>query len=101
MSHPLLVGEMAEIGRGGLGPVSAMVVGVHRIARGVERRGEPGVAGAVLGEAVGDLHNRPRAALGQPAAREQALPVVGPKLELAPRHCLCLIVVVAPGSGTR
>ena len=55
-----LVGEMAEIGGGGLGPVAAMIVGVNGVARGVERRGETRVTGAVLGEAMGDLHD-PRA----------------------------------------
>jgi hypothetical protein len=81
-----VVGEMAEVGRSGLGPVAAMVVGVNRVARGVERRGEAGVAGAVLGEAVGELHHRPRPPFRQPAPGQKALPVVGPKLKLAPRH---------------
>src|SRR5262249_39815090 len=67
-------------------PMTAMVVGVNGVARGVERGGETSIAPAVLGEAVGDLHDRPRPSLGQPAAREQAVPVVGEKRECAPRH---------------
>ena len=81
-----VVGEMAEVGGRGPRPVAAMVVRINRIARGVERRGEAGVTGAVLGEAVGDLHHRPRPPFRQPAPGQKALPVVGPKLELAPRH---------------
>ena len=77
---------MAEIRGGGLGPVAAQVVGVGAIARGVERAGESGVARAVLGEAVRDLHNRARAPFGKPAPPQKALAVVGAKLELAPRH---------------
>ena len=81
-----LVGEMAEIGGRGLGPVAAQVVGVNPVARVVERGGETGVAGAVLGEAMGDLQNRARAPFRQPAARQQGLPVVGAKREFAFRH---------------
>src|SRR6516165_1070329 len=77
-----LVAEMAEIGSRGAGPVTAMIAGVNRVARGVERGGEARVAGAVLDEAMGDLHDRPRAPLGQPAAREERLAVLAAKLEL-------------------
>ena len=80
------VGEMAEIGRGGVRPVAAMIAGVDCVACGVERGGETGIAGAVLGEAVGDLHDRARTPSWQPATREQGLAVVGAKRELAPRH---------------
>ena len=55
------VGEMAEIGRGRFRPVAAKIVGVDAVAGGVERRGETRIAGAVLGETMGDLHDRPRA----------------------------------------
>ena len=85
-SPSAVVGEMAEVRRGGLGPVAAIVVRVNRVARRVERRGEAGVAGAVLGEAVGELHHRPQAPFRQPAPGQKAPPVVGSKLELAPRH---------------
>ena len=85
-SPSAVVGEMAEVGGGRLRPVATMVVRINRIARGVERRGEAGVTGAVLGEAVGDLHHRPRPPFRQPAPGQKALPVVGAKLELAPRH---------------
>src|SRR5579871_3575119 len=63
-----LVGEMAEVRRGGLGPVAAMIAGVDRIAGGVESRSEARVTGAVLGETMGDLHRCPRRPLGRPAA---------------------------------
>ena len=79
-----LVGEMAEIGRRSLGPVAAMIVGVNGVAGGVERRGETRVAGAVLGEAMGDLDDRPRAPLGKPTPRQEVLAIVGAKVELAP-----------------
>ena len=65
-----LVGEMAEIGGGRTWPVAAHVGDVDAIAGGVERGGETGVTAAVLGEAMGDLHDRARASLGQPAARQ-------------------------------
>ena len=94
-----LVGEMAEIGGGGLGPVAAQVVGVDPVARGVERGGETGVAGAVLGEAVGDLHDRARAPFRQPAARQQALPVVGAKHELAARHSALVLPSLVVGAA--
>ena len=81
-----LVGEMTEIRGGGLGPVATMVVGVNRVARGVERRGQTRVAGAVLGEAVGDLQNRARRTFGKPTPRQEVLAIVGAKVELAPRH---------------
>ncbi len=81
-----LVGEMAEIGGLSLGPMAAMVVGVSRVARGIERGGETGVTGAVLGEAMGDLQNRAWRPLRQPAPREQGLAIVGAKLEFALRH---------------
>ena len=82
-----LVGEMAEIGGGGLGPVTAMIVGVNRVACGVERRGETRVTGAMLGEAVGDLDDRARRRFRQPATRQQVLAIVGAKHEFASRHC--------------
>ena len=81
-----LVGEMAEIGGRGFGPVTAMVVGVSRVARGIERGGETGVAGAVLGEAMGDLQNRARRPFRQPTPRQEGLAIVGAKLEFASRH---------------
>ena len=80
------VGEMAEIGGGALGPMAAMIVGVNRVARGVERGGETRVAGAVLGEAMGDLHDRARRTFRQPTPRQQGLAIVGAKVEFAPRH---------------
>ena len=86
LSHPPFVGEMAEIGRGRFRPVAAKIVGVDAVAGGVERRGETRIAGAVLGEAMGDLHDRPRASLRQPATRKEGLAVVGAKRELAFRH---------------
>ena len=67
-----VVGEMAKVRRGGLGPVAAMIAGVDRIAGGVERRGEARVTGAVLGETMGDLHHRPRPPLRRPAAGQKA-----------------------------
>ena len=60
LSHPPSSAKWPRSAARGLGPVAAMVVGVSRVARGVERGGETGVAGAVLGEAMGDLHE-PRA----------------------------------------
>src|ERR1700733_2277700 len=80
------VGEMAEIGGRSFGPVTAMVVGVSRVARGIERVGERGVAGAVLGEAMGDLQNRARRTFRQPTAPQKRLAIVGAKVEFAPRH---------------
>src|SRR5271157_5141809 len=77
---------MTENGGRRLGPVAAQVGSVCAIACGVERGGEAGVADAVLGEAVRDLHNRARTPFGEPAPRQKALTVVGAKLELAPRH---------------
>ena len=68
---PAFVGEMPEICRSRLGPVAAMVVGVSRVARSIQRRGETGVAGAVLGEAMGDLHNCARRPFRQPAPRQK------------------------------
>ena len=81
-----LVGEMAEIGGGRFGPMAAMVVGVSPIARFVERCRETGVAGAVLGEAMGDLQNRARRTFRQPTPPQKRLAIVGAKLELAFRH---------------
>ena len=81
-----LVGEMAEISGRRLGPVTAMVIGVSRIARGIERGGETGVAGAVLGEAMGDLQNRARGTFRQPTPPQKGLAIVGAKLEFASRH---------------
>src|SRR6202020_2438873 len=81
-----LVGEMAEIGRDALGPVAAMIAGVDAVARRVERGGETSVAAAVLGEAMGDLHAPARTPSGEPATCEDALTIVGAKLEFAPRH---------------
>ena len=83
-----VVGEMAEVRGGGLGPVATMIAGEDRIAGGVERRGEARVTGAVLGETMGDLHHRPRRSLRQPAAGQKAQPIVGPKPELPLRHRL-------------
>ena len=82
-----LIGEMAEIGRGGLGSMAAQIGGVDAIARGVERGGETGVAAAMLGEPVRNLDDRARRTFWQPTPREEALAVVGAKGELAPRHC--------------
>ena len=81
-----LVGEMAEIGRRGLRPVAAMIVGVNGVARGVERRRQTRVAAAVLGEAMGDLDHRARRRIGKPAPPQEGLAVVGAKREFAPRH---------------
>jgi hypothetical protein len=78
--------EMAEIAGSCARPVAAMVVGVDREARSVERAREPRVAGAVLGEAVGDLYDRPRPPLRQPPPPEQRDAIVGAKPELAPWH---------------
>src|SRR3984957_19679731 len=80
------VGEMAEIGGRSFWAVTAMVVGVSRVARGIERGGETGVAGAVLGEAMGDLHDCARRTFRQPTPREHGLAIVGAKVELATRH---------------
>src|ERR1700727_3167861 len=80
------IGEVAEVGGGSLGPMAAMVVGVDRVARGVKCGGEPGVAGAVLGEAMGDLHDRARRTLWQPTPRQKGVAIVGAKLEFAFRH---------------
>ena len=93
------VGKMAEIGGGGLGPMTAMIVGVSRVTRSVERSGKTGVAGAVLGEAMGDLHNRARRTFRQPKPREEGLAIVGAKVEFALRHCP-LIVAVPLRAGT-
>src|ERR1700722_14430706 len=81
-----LVGEVAEIRRRGLRPMPAMIVGVSPVARGVERAGDTRIAAAVLGEAVGDLHDRARRTFGQPTPRQEVLTVIGAKLEFAPRH---------------
>src|ERR1700677_1617348 len=81
-----LIGEMAEIGGGRLGSVTAMIVRVSRVARGIERAGQTGVAGAVLGEAMGDLHDRARRPFRQPTPPQQGLAIVGAKRELAPWH---------------
>ena len=70
--------------------MAAQVDGVDAVARRVERAGEPGVAGAVLGEAVRDLDDRARAPVRQPAARQKPRAVLGAKEELAPRHVLAL-----------
>ena len=69
LSHPPSSAKWPRSAGGGLRPVAAMVAGVNRVAGGVERRGETGVAGAVLGEAMGDLHHRARRPFGQPAPR--------------------------------
>src|SRR3984885_4429579 len=95
-----LIGEVAEIGGGRLWPVTAMVVGVGRVARGIERSGETCVAGAVLGEAMGDLHDRTRRTFWQPTPRQQGLAIVGAKVEFAPRHLPPLIVAVPWRAGT-
>ena len=56
------VGEMAEIGRRRGGTMTTEVERVGDVSGGVERRGEPGVSGGMLGESVGDLDDRPRRA---------------------------------------
>src|ERR1700722_3080701 len=81
-----LVGEMAEIGGRRLGPMAAVVVGVSRIACFVERCRETGVAGAVLGEAMGDLQDRARRTFRQPTPCKKHLAVGGAKVEFAFRH---------------
>ena len=65
---------MAEIGGGGLGSVSAMIVGVSPIADPIERGGEPRVASAMLGEAVGDLQDRPRPPYGSERRAKRLCP---------------------------
>src|ERR1700733_16036422 len=83
---PALVGEMAEIGGGTARPVPAMIVGISPVACGVEGGGDTRVAGAVLGEAMGDLHKSARATFGEPTPPQEGLTVVGAKRELASRH---------------
>jgi len=77
---------VAEVGRRRGGPVAAMVRGVGGEAGGVQRRREPRVTGAVLGEAVSDLDGRARRSVGRPAPAEETDAVFGLKEELAPRH---------------
>src|SRR3984957_17427407 len=83
---PALVGEMAEIGGGTARPVPAMIVGISPVACGVEGGGDTRVAGAVLGEAMGDLHQSARATFGEPTPPQEGLTVVGAKRELTSRH---------------
>jgi hypothetical protein len=82
----ILVGEMSEIGGLRARPVAAMVVGVDPVARFVERRRKAGIAGAVLGEAMRDLHDCPRSSVRQPAPPEKPRAVMGLKRELGRRH---------------
>ena len=74
---------MAEICGRGLGPVAAMIVGVSRVARGVQGSRQPGVAGAVFREAVGDLYDCPRTAFRQPTPPQEGVAIVGAKVEFA------------------
>ena len=68
--------------------MAAQVGGVGRVAGRIEGLSEPRVAPAVLGEAMGDLHDRARRPFGKPAPRKKAVTVVGTKGELALRHRL-------------
>src|ERR1700722_1378671 len=77
------IGEVAEVGGCRPGPVTAMVVGVDRVTCGVKRSGQTSVAGAMLGEAMGDLHNRARRTFWQPTPRQEGLAIVGAKVEFA------------------
>jgi len=64
------IGEEAEIGRGAIRAVAAMVVGDDDVAGVGQGEREPFVARAVLGEAVGDLNAGARRPVGRPAAGE-------------------------------
>ena len=68
--------------------MAAQVGGVGRVAGRIEGLSEPRVAPAVLGEAMGDLHDRARRPFGQPAPPKKAEAVLGMKDELALRHRL-------------
>src|SRR5579871_6778396 len=74
---PVSVGEMAQIGRSARRPVTPQVERIDPIAGGAERTGHACVAGAVLGKAVGDLHDPPRRPVRQPAPGEEFDSVVG------------------------
>ncbi len=80
------VGEMAEVRGGRGGSMAAQVGGVGRVAGRIERRSEPRVAPAVLGEAMGDLDHRARRAVRQPAPAQKADAVLALKDKFAPRH---------------
>ncbi len=77
---------MAEIGGRRARSVAAMIVRVCPVARSVERSREPRIAGAVLGEAVGDLDDRLGPPVRQPAPAQEARPLLGAKLELPCPH---------------
>src|SRR6266853_3412476 len=49
----------------------AMVIGIDRVARGGEGRGQPRITSSVLGQAVRDLHHRPGLLRGKPAVNKQ------------------------------
>jgi hypothetical protein len=59
------------MGVGGGSSVPAVIVGIDRIACGVQRPREPGVAAAVLGQTVGDLDDGARRRGGLPAVNVQ------------------------------
>ncbi len=80
------VGEMAKVRRGRGGAVAAQVRGVGGVAGRIEGLSEPRVAPAVLGEAMGDLDDRARRAVRQPAPAEESDAVLALKDKLAPRH---------------
>ena len=60
--------------------MAAQIIRVYAIADSVERSGEAGVAGAVFGEAMRDLHHRPRPAVGTPASAKKARAILAAKL---------------------
>ena len=68
--------------------VAAMVVGVDRVPVVGQALREAGVAGAVLGQTVGDLHDPLRVCLGQPAVHEDLGAVCRGQREVAALHQL-------------
>jgi len=58
------------------GAVASVIVADHVVARGIESGGEPGIAGGVLSESVGDL-NDGSVAVDRPVIGENLQPVLG------------------------